>query len=77
MLKQARTILAMIVIVLSLFSLLTNNMDIFPFTLIVVAVLMLVVGIIEFQKKKMWIGIACILVFAFLIFIAIQGFVVG
>lgn len=77
MLKQARTVLAMIVIVLSLFSLLTNNMNVFPFTLLAVSLLMLVIGIMAFQEKKTWLGVASVLVFLFLLFVVIQGFIIG
>ncbi|WP_164215796.1 DUF3953 domain-containing protein [Virgibacillus sp. YIM 98842] len=77
MLKQARTVLAMIVIVLSLFSLLTNNMNVFPFTLLAVSLLMLVIGIMAFQEKKTWLGVASLLVFLFLLFVVIQGFIIG
>jgi uncharacterized membrane protein YccC len=77
MLQQTRTVLAMIVIVLALFNLIMSNLNIFPYILIAVAALMLVVGIIEFQKKKLALGIISVLVSAFLIFIAIQGFFIG
>ncbi|GAB3794397.1 hypothetical protein [Virgibacillus kimchii] len=77
MLKQARMVLAMVVIVLSLISLLTNNMNIFPFTLLAVSLLMLVLGIIEFQKGKTWLGIACVVIFVFLVFVVIQGFIIN
>ncbi|MFA1820310.1 DUF3953 domain-containing protein [Virgibacillus oceani] len=77
MLQQTRTLLAMIVIGLALFNLLFSNLNLFPFLLIAVAALMLVVGIIEFQKKKIAFGIVLIIITAFLIFVAIQGFLIG
>lgn len=77
MLQQARTVLAMVVIVLSLFSLLSGNMNVFPFTLLAVSLLMLVIGIMEFQKRRIWLGAACVFLFVFLLFIVIQGFIIG
>jgi len=77
MLQQTRTVLAILVIVLALFNLMISSINIFPFILIAVGALMLVLGIIEFQKKKIAFGFVFVLITAFLIFVAIQGFFVG
>lgn len=77
MLQQIRTVLAMLVIALALFNFMMSSINLFPFLLLTVAALMLVLGIIEFQKKKMAFGIILVVITAFLIFVAIQGFLIG
>jgi uncharacterized membrane protein len=76
--KICRITLAIIVICLSLFSLITQNFELMPYLLLFLAVFMLVAGLAEFQKdSKEFSGYISIIVSLFVFIASIKGFLLN
>ncbi|MFC0210988.1 DUF3953 domain-containing protein [Paenibacillus chartarius] len=75
MLNISKVILAIIVIGLSSYLLITKNFELMPYLMLFLAIFMLVTGLIECQRnrKGIW-GYLSILVSLFILFVSIQGF---
>lgn len=73
MLKILRIILAVIVIVIAVFSIIIQNFVAMPFLMLLLSVFMLVSGLIEYQKDKkgFWLYI---IVSIFIFLVAILGY---
>ncbi|MGM0875244.1 MAG: DUF3953 domain-containing protein [Bacillota bacterium] len=74
MLKISRTILAVIVIFISGFGLFTQNFKFQPYMMFFLSLMMMVMGLEEFQKERKGTGWIFITVFLFILFVSIQGF---
>lgn len=73
LLKFLRIILSVIVISLAGYELITGNFVFQPFTMLFLSLVMLTMGIDEFQKGKKDQGRLSIVVFIFILFVSIQG----
>jgi len=75
MLKISKVIIAIIVIGFSSYLLITKNFELMPYLMLFLAILMLVTGLIEYQRnrKGFW-GYLSILVSLFILFVSIRGF---
>ncbi|MGG4168979.1 hypothetical protein ABEW00_16180 [Rossellomorea vietnamensis] len=76
MLKKFRISIAVIVMALSLYGLISNNTSILPFTMAGLAIMMVVMGAEERQKNRK--SYRCYLFFAvslLLILVSIEGFI--
>ncbi|WP_416202874.1 DUF3953 domain-containing protein [Fictibacillus phosphorivorans] len=54
----------------------TGNVDITPFTSLGLALLLLVMGFEERQKKKKWISYLCFFAFAVNLYVSVQSFLI-
>ena len=74
MLKILRVILAIIVIVLSAYGLISQNFRFMPYSMFFLGVLMLVMGLSELQEdRKRIIGYMLIILSMFIFFVTIQN----
>ncbi|MET1180795.1 MULTISPECIES: DUF3953 domain-containing protein [Bacillales] len=75
---MVRIILAIIVLALSAYQLITENFELMPYSMLFLGALMLVTGLAELQKdrKGFW-GYMSMVVSAFLFFVSIQGFLLN
>ncbi|MFS0605579.1 DUF3953 domain-containing protein [Peribacillus frigoritolerans] len=75
---MVRIILAIIVLALSAYQLITENFELMPYSMLFLRSIMLVTGLAELQKdrKGFW-GYMSIVVSSFLFFVSIQGFLVN
>lgn len=76
MLLVLRIILAIIVITLSVYSLVSDNHEIYPYMSLFLGLMMMVIGISEFKAKRQAIAIMCILVSVFVLFVAANEFLI-
>ncbi|WP_328178408.1 YczI family protein [Peribacillus frigoritolerans] len=77
LLKIVRIILAIIVLTLSVYQLITDNFEVMPYSMLFLGALMLVIGLAELQKdRKGFGGYMCIVVSLFLFFVSIQDFLI-
>lgn len=76
MLLVLRIILAIIVITLSVYSLASDNHEIYPYMSLFLGLMMMVIGISEFKAKRQAIAIMCILVSVFVLFVAANEFLI-
>ncbi|MGG0369355.1 DUF3953 domain-containing protein [Priestia endophytica] len=78
MLKRLRIFLSVIVLVLSGYSLITQNFKLMPYFIFLLSAIILVTGLIELKrdKKEFW-GYACIIVSLFAVYVSIQGFLLN
>ncbi|MES1042838.1 DUF3953 domain-containing protein [Peribacillus simplex] len=76
--KIVRVTLAIIVIALSAYQLITGNFELMPYSMLFLGATMLVTGLVELQKdrKRFW-GYMSIVVSLFLFFVSIQGFLIN
>ncbi|MEP9408994.1 DUF3953 domain-containing protein [Peribacillus frigoritolerans] len=76
--KIVRVTLAIIVIALSAYQLITENFELMPYSMLFLGATMLVTGLAELQKdrKRFW-GYMSIVVSLFLFFVSIQGFLIN
>ncbi|MEC0274425.1 DUF3953 domain-containing protein [Peribacillus frigoritolerans] len=76
--KIVRVTLAIIVIALSAYQLITENFELMPYSMLFFGATMLVTGLVELQKdrKRFW-GYMSIVVSLFLFFVSIQGFLIN
>ncbi|NMD71247.1 DUF3953 domain-containing protein [Bacillus sp. DNRA2] len=75
MLKVLRIILAVIVVSISGYGLLTNNFEVQPYMMFLLGIMMLVTGIDELQKGRKEYGWLSIIVFLFCIFVSFKGMI--
>jgi hypothetical protein len=77
-LKIVRVTLAIIVIALSAYQLITGNFELMPYSMLFLGATMLVTGLVELQKdrKRFW-GYMSIVISLFLFFVSIQGFLIN
>ncbi|OEH91337.1 hypothetical protein [Bacillus solimangrovi] len=73
--RQLRFFLLIAMVILSGYSLFTGNYYVLPYTLLILALIMLVTGIIQFNKKQRAYGFLSIAIFISLIVMLIQGLV--
>jgi hypothetical protein len=71
-LKIIRIILSVIVIVLGIYGLITNNFVILPYTLSLLGVITIIFAISELKQKRKIGGIICILVAMFVFYVVIR-----
>ncbi|MED4691273.1 DUF3953 domain-containing protein [Peribacillus frigoritolerans] len=73
---MVRIILAIIVLALSAYQLITENFELMPYSMLFLGAIMLVTGLAELQKdrKGFW-GYMSLVVSSFLFYVSIQGFV--
>ena len=73
-----RIILAIIVLALSAYQLITENFELMPYSMLFLGAIMLVTGLSEFQKdrKDFW-GYMSIGISLFVFFVSIQGFLMN
>ncbi|PAF21019.1 hypothetical protein CHH49_13295 [Terribacillus saccharophilus] len=76
MLLVLRIILAIIVITLSVYGLVSDNHDIYPYMSLFLGLMILVIGISEFKAKRQAIAIMCIFISVFILFVAAYEFLV-
>lgn len=76
MLLVLRIILAIIVITLSVYSLVSDNQEIYPYMSLFLGLMMMVIGISEFKAKRQAIAIMCVLVSVFVLFVAANEFLI-
>lgn len=76
MLLVVRIILAIIVITLSVYSLVSDNQEIYPYMSLFLGLMMMVIGISEFKAKRQAIAIMCVLVSVFVLFVAANEFLI-
>ncbi|MBT2719226.1 DUF3953 domain-containing protein [Bacillus sp. ISL-57] len=76
--KIVRVILAIIVLALSAYQIITQNFELMPYSMLFLGAIMLVTGLVELQKdrKRFW-GYMSIVVSLFLFFVSIQGFLIN
>ena len=76
--KVIRIILAIIVIALSSYSLISKNFELMPFMMLFLGAFMLVTGLSELQKdRKRFEGYMFFIVSLFIFFVSIQGFLLN
>ncbi|MFE4814435.1 DUF3953 domain-containing protein [Peribacillus simplex] len=76
--KIVRVTLAIIVIALSAYQLITENFELMPYSMLFLGATMLVTGLVELQKdRKRFGGYMSIVVSLFLFFVSIQGFLIN
>ncbi|MBT2616246.1 MULTISPECIES: DUF3953 domain-containing protein [unclassified Bacillus (in: firmicutes)] len=74
--KIVRIILAIIVLALSAYQLITETF-VMPYLMLIVGALMLVTGLVELQKDRKGGFLGCVVVSIFLFFVSIQGFLLN
>ncbi|MGM1033685.1 MAG: DUF3953 domain-containing protein [Bacillota bacterium] len=72
---MVRIILAIIVLALSAYQLITENFELMPYSMLFLGAIMLVTGLAELQKdrKGFW-GYMSLVASSFLFYVSIQGF---
>ncbi|WP_456273324.1 YczI family protein [Bacillus sp. AK031] len=70
-LKVLKTILAILVISLSAYSLIKDNYELLPYTLFLMGIMLLVMGLTEIQDERKVIGIFSLLSSGFALFVSI------
>ncbi|MDT8860362.1 DUF3953 domain-containing protein [Alkalihalobacillus sp. MEB130] len=75
MLKTIRIILAIIVVMLAGFSMITQNFEFMPLLMLILALTMFITGIMELQKtkKRFW-GYVSIGASLFVLYVSVEGF---
>jgi hypothetical protein len=78
MLKRLRIFLSVIVLILSVYSLITQNFKLMPYSMFLLGAIILVTGLMELKKdkKEFW-GYVCIIVSLFAVYVSIQGFLLN
>ncbi|MFE4133507.1 DUF3953 domain-containing protein [Peribacillus sp. YIM B13482] len=74
--KIVKIILALIVLALSAYQLITETF-VMPYFMLIVGALMLVTGLVELQKDRKGGFFGCVVVSLFLFFVSIQGFLMN
>ncbi|MED3836792.1 DUF3953 domain-containing protein [Peribacillus frigoritolerans] len=75
--KIVRIILAIIVLALSAYLLITENFEFMPYLMLISGAIMLVRGLVELQKDRKGGFLGCVVVSLFLFFVSIQGFLMN
>ncbi|NOU98574.1 DUF3953 domain-containing protein [Paenibacillus planticolens] len=75
MLKISKAIIAVIIICISSYLLITKEFELMPYLMLLLAIFMLVTGLVEYQRnrKGFW-GYLSIVVSLFILFVSIHGF---
>lgn len=78
MLKRLRIFLSVIVLILSVYSLITQNFKLMPYSMFLLGTIILVTGLLELKrdKKEFW-GYVCIIVSLFAVYVSVQGFLLN
>ncbi|RAS77472.1 DUF3953 domain-containing protein [Priestia endophytica] len=78
MLKRLRIFLSVIVLILSVYSLITQNFKLMPYSMFLLGTMILVTGLLELKrdKKEFW-GYVCIIVSLFAVYVSVQGFLLN
>ncbi|KYG32935.1 DUF3953 domain-containing protein [Priestia endophytica] len=78
MLKRLRIFLSVIVLILSVYSLITQSFKLMPYSMFLLGAMILVTGLMELKKdkKEFW-GYVCIIVSLFAVYVSIQGFLLN
>lgn len=76
MFRKLKIVFSAVVLLLAVYSITTGNLDITPFTTLVLALLLLVMGFEERQKKKKWIIYFCFFAFAFNFYVFVQSLLI-
>lgn len=77
MLKTLRIVLAIIVIILAVYGLITKSPAVSPYMLFFMGAMFLVLAISEFKMKRKGIGIISIIVSLFVFYVSMQGFILN
>ncbi|MGG3480701.1 hypothetical protein ABES21_24915 [Peribacillus frigoritolerans] len=75
--KIVRIILAIIVLALSAYLLITENFEFMPYLILISGAIMLVRALAELQKDRKGGFLGCVVVSLFLFFVSIQGFLMN
>ncbi|KQU09252.1 hypothetical protein ASG65_28085 [Bacillus sp. Leaf13] len=75
--KIVRISLAIIVLALSAYLLITENFEFTPYLMLISGAIMLVRGLAELQKDRKGGFLGCVVVSLFLFFVSIQGFLMN
>ncbi|MFE4813433.1 DUF3953 domain-containing protein [Peribacillus simplex] len=75
--KIVKLILAMIVLAVSAYQLITGDFDFMPYSMLFLGALMLVIGWAEFQEDRKGGFVGCVVVSLFLFFVFIQDFLLN
>ncbi|MFJ9382701.1 DUF3953 domain-containing protein [Peribacillus sp. NPDC101481] len=75
--KIVRISLAIIVLALSAYLLITENFEFMPYLMLISGAIMLVRGLAELQKDRKGGFLGCVVVSLFLFFVSIQGFLMN
>lgn len=76
MYRKLKIVFSAVVLLLAIYSIVTDNPDIAPFTSLGLAFLLLVMGFEERQKKKKWISYLCFFAFAVNFYVSVQSFLI-
>ncbi|RAS74481.1 DUF3953 domain-containing protein [Priestia endophytica] len=78
MLKRLRIFLSVIVLILSVYSLITQNFELMPYSMFLLGTMILVTGLLELKrdKKEFW-GYVYIIVSLFAVYVSVQGFLLN
>jgi hypothetical protein len=77
LLKILRYTLSVVVILFASYGLITKNFELQPFMIFFLGLMMLIMGLDEFRKKRTAFGWLFVVVFLFSLFVAIQGFLLN
>ncbi|MGG3556364.1 hypothetical protein ABES23_06875 [Peribacillus frigoritolerans] len=75
--KIVRIILAIIVLALSAYLLITENFEFMPYLILISGAIMLVRALAELHKERKGGFFGCVVVSLFLFFVSIQGFLMN
>jgi len=74
MLKTSRSVLAALVVLISVYGLITDNLELNPYIMFLFGVMMLVIGLDELKKGQKGYGLISIVAFLLLLYVSLQGF---
>ncbi|MRN53232.1 DUF3953 domain-containing protein [Paenibacillus sp. LC-T2] len=74
MLKILRYILSTVIIIMAAYELITKNFEFQSLLILLLGLIMLVMGLEEFQKKRKAYGWLLVVVFLFSLFVSVKGF---
>lgn len=74
MLKILRYILSLVIIIIAAYGLITKNFEFQSLMTLLLGLMMLVMGLEEFQKERKTYGWLLVVVFLFSLFVSVQGF---
>lgn len=77
LLKMLRIILAVIVVLISGYGLITNNFELQPYMMFFLGIMMLVMGLDELQNGRKEYGWISLVVFLLLLFVSIKGLILN
>lgn len=74
MLKKIRYVLSPMIIIIAAYGLITKNFEYQSLMILLLGLMMLVMGVEEFQKERKTNGWLLVVVFLFSLFVSVQGF---